>query len=105
MIKLFDQLDLLHFFWFLEDRQLCEDYEFTTMVETSDKEEGKENDDPPGKSLEIVVGQVCFFCLHVQGLNQKEMSMEVATIDMLHTGTHTIIHSLIYTNSVVYYTS
>ena len=51
------------------------------MVETSDEEEGKENDDPPGKSLEIVVGQVCFFCLHVQGLNQKEMSMEVANID------------------------
>lgn len=82
---------MLHiFFWFLEDRQLCEDYEFTTMVETSDEEEGKENDDPPGKSLEIVVGQV-YFCL--QGLNQKEMSMEMATIDMLHTHHYILIYT------------
>ena len=90
---------MLHiFFWFLEDRQLCEDYGFTTTVETSDEEEtnrrqkrrGKENDDPLGKSLEIVVGQV-YFCL--QGLNQKEMSMEMATIDMLHTHHYILIYT------------
>ena len=90
---------MLHiFFWFLEDRQLCEDYGFTTTVETSDEEEnnprqksrGKGNDDPLGKSLEIVVGQV-YFCL--QGLNQKEMSMQMATIDMLHTHHYILIYT------------